>query len=108
MFTPGDPSKVSAVDWQTLSLALPARDLRFFMATSLDKVQRKWEGTRLVRAYHNELLTHGVQNYDVKTCWNDYRYGVIQGPLVCIFGHAYGTRTERGDAMVAAMLNRSC
>jgi hypothetical protein len=33
---------------------------------------------------------------------------MIQGPLVAVFGCAYGTRTERGDRMFAAMVARSC
>ena len=33
---------------------------------------------------------------------------MVQGPLVAVFGCAYGTRTERGDQMFAAMVRRSC
>ena len=33
---------------------------------------------------------------------------MIQGPLVSIFGCAYGTRTERGDQMFAVMIARTC
>ena len=33
---------------------------------------------------------------------------MVQGPLVAVFGYAYGTRTERGDRMFAAMAQRAC
>ena len=33
---------------------------------------------------------------------------MVQGPLVAVFGYAYGTRTERGDRMFAAMVRRAC
>ena len=33
---------------------------------------------------------------------------MVQGPLVSVFGCAYGARTERGDAMFAAMVKRAC
>lgn len=32
----------------------------------------------------------------------------LQGPLVSVFGCACGARTDRGDAMFAAMVDRSC
>ena len=106
MFAADD--SVWAVDWQTLSLALPARDLAYVVGTGLDVDDRRAGERRLVSAYHLALLGHGVEGYDVGTCWNDYRYAMVQGPLVAVFGFAYGTRTERGDGMFAAMARRSC
>jgi hypothetical protein len=69
---------------------------------------RRSSERRLVSAYHLALLGHGVEGYDVAACWNDYRYAMVQGPLVAVFGFAYGTRTDRGDRMFAAMVRRSC
>ena len=66
------------------------------------------EERRLVAAYHAALVAHGVTGYDGDLCWDDYRYGMVQGPLVCVFGLAYGARTDRGDRMFAAMVERSC
>ncbi len=111
MFAPGAlPEEVAvwAVDWQTLSLALPARDLAYFLGTSLDPDDRRACERDLVAAYHSALVGHGVADYSLETCWDDYRFAMIQGPLVAVFGCAYGTRTERGDQMFAAMARRSC
>lgn len=99
---------VVAVDWQTLSLALPARDLAYVVATSLDPEPRRAAERSLVAAYHGALVGHGVTSYTEQECWDDYRFGMVQGPLVTVFGQAYGTRTERGDRMFAVMTSRSC
>ncbi|MET0837360.1 MAG: phosphotransferase [Marmoricola sp.] len=104
----GTDDAVWAVDWQTLSLALPARDLAYFVGTSLDVGDRRGAERDLVAAYHAALVGHGVTAYDEEQCWDDYRFAMVQGPLVAVFGYAYGTRTERGDRMFAAMVRRAC
>ena len=107
IFPPNDQPGSVAVDWQTLSLALPARDLAYFTATSLLPEQRRALERDLVAAYHRTLVSLGVQDYPLDLCWDDYRYAMLQAPLVTVFGCAYGTRTERGDEMFAAMANRA-
>ena len=62
----------------------------------------------LVAAWHAALVGHGVGGYTGREAWEDYRFAMLQGPLVSVFGCAYGTRTERGDRMFAAMVARSC
>ncbi len=100
---------VWAVDWQTLSLALPARDLAYFLGTSLDR-----RGPAARRARPRRGVPPGARRrtaspaYDVEHCWDDYVFAMLQGPLVAVFGYAYGTRTERGDRMFAAMVHRAC
>jgi hypothetical protein len=103
-----DGGSVWAVDWQTLSLALPARDLAYFVGTSLEIDDRRACERHLVAAYHQALGAHGVSSYGGEECWEDYRFAMVQGPLVAVFGFAYGTRTERGDLMFAAMVRRAC
>jgi len=99
---------VHAVDWQTLSLALPARDLAYFVSTSLPTAVRRVVERDLVAAYHARLTSYGVADHSLEQCWEDYRFGQLQGPLVSVFGCAYGTRTDRGDQMFAVMVRRAC
>ncbi|MFI0355414.1 phosphotransferase family protein [Actinomadura sp. 9N407] len=99
---------VTAVDWQTLSLGHPVRDLAFFLGTSLDPDQRAAHEHSLVETYHAALLRHGVTGYDLAECVDDYRFGAVQGPLITVLGCVYGTPTERGDRMFLAMAARSC
>ena len=108
LFPPGGGPGVVAVDWQTLSLALPARDLAYAIATSLDPDARRAAERELVAAYHAALVGHGVAAYSLEECWDDYRFAQLQVPLVAVFGQAYGARTERGDRMFAVMTARSC
>ena len=108
LFPPDGGPGVVAVDWQTLSLGLPARDLAYLLGTSLEPGERATHERDLVAAYHEALVGHGVTGYDLDACWDDYRFAMLQGPLVAVFGCAYGTRSERGDRMFAAMVARSC
>ena len=108
MFPPDGAAGVVALNWQTLSLALPARDLAYFLGTGLSVEDRRAHERDLVAAYHRALTSYGVEGYSLEDCWEDYRFAMVQGPLVSVFGCAYGTRTERGDRMFAVMVARSC
>ncbi len=108
LFPPDGGPGVVAVDWQTLSLALPARDLAYFLGTSLSVDDRRAHERDLVAAYHAALTSYGVSGLLARGLLGRLRFAMIQGPLVSIFGCAYGTRTERGDRMFAAMVARSC
>ncbi len=107
LFDP-DRTRVSVVDWQTLGIGLPARDLAYFTATSLDSPLRAEIEQGLVDDYHQGLLSHGVTGYDRDTCWRDYRLGVVQAPLISALGFAFASSTDRGDDMVLTMLTRGC
>ena len=83
------------------------RDLAYLVATSLEPDVRREVERGIVEAYHARLVDLGVDGYDLETCWEDYRFAQLQAPLVAVFGCAYGTRTERGDRMFAAIVRRS-
>lgn len=107
LFDP-DRTRVTVVDWQTLTVGLPARDLAYFTGTSLVPELRAEAESALVEVYHRALISHGVTGYDLETCWADYRLGMPQIPLITTFGFAFSAATERGDDMVATMLERGC
>lgn len=105
LFSP-DGTDVAVVDWQTVGLGLPARDLAFFVATGLHTpVRREAEG-ELLEAYRVALGRHGVHDHDPATCGADYALGLMQVPLVVLFGSAIATITERGSAMFTVMAER--
>jgi hypothetical protein len=106
LFAP-DGSSVAAVDWQTMTVGLPARDLAYLVATSLDPADRRTGEHDIVAAYHEALGRHGVGGYDLNTCFEDYRVGMLHCPLILVLGAAYGSRTARGDAMFSVMTQRS-
>ncbi len=107
-----DPSgRVHAVDWQTLSVGQPGRDLAYFCGTSLEVQDRRDHERAIVAAYREALLDHGVDgtDYPETTAFGDYRLGVLQCPLITVLGVAYATagRSERADAMFMTMFRRS-
>lgn len=107
-----DPSgAVAAVDWQTLSVGPPGRDLAYFCGTSLEPGERRRHEVALVATYRKALLDQGVDAtaYPEATAFEDYRLGVLQGPLITVLGAVYATagRSERADVMFLTMLRRS-
>lgn len=107
LFDP-DRTRVTIVDWQTLGVGLPARDLAYFTGTSLLPAARSVADEGLVTAYHLELSAYGVRDYDLDTCWRDYRVGMLQVALLTTLGCAFAISTERGDDMMLVMLQRGC
>jgi aminoglycoside phosphotransferase (APT) family kinase protein len=107
LFDP-DKTSVTVVDWQTITVGLPARDLAYFLGTSLDSDLREDTEPELVKAYHRRLLDLGVTDYSASQCWSDYRLAMLQIPLLTTFGYAFAAVTDRGDEMVLAMITRGC
>jgi Phosphotransferase enzyme family len=107
LFDP-DRTAITVVDWQTMGVGLPARDLAYFTATSLAPEVRSEIEEELVGQYHEALSTYAVADYDAETCWRDYRLGVIQAPLISGLGFAFAASTERGDEMMLTMFHRGC
>jgi hypothetical protein len=103
-----DATGVAVVDWQTLGVGLPARDLAYFTATSLQPRLRSAIEENLVEEYRRELSGYGVTGYDRETSWRDYRLGMPQALLISALGFAFATSTDRGDDMVLTMLGRGC
>jgi hypothetical protein len=109
LFAPDGP-EVVAVDWQSVAVGPPLRDVAYFLGTSLDTDVRRREEEALVAGYHAAVVDQGVAGYDADRCWTDYRLGHLQGPMIGIIGciYASGERSERSDGMFLAMARRSC
>ena len=106
--TPRGGYPCATVDWQLLSVGLPARDLGFFLGTGMDAVARAANDHDMVAAYHAALLGYGVRGYSLDECFEDYRWGLFQGPLITVLGAMFAPATERGDRMFVAMSQRCC
>jgi len=106
LFPLDDPGKVAAVDWQTVGIAQPGRDLAYFLGTCLSIDDRRRHEHELVALYHRHLAAHGVDDYPLDQCMDDYRAGMLHGPLIILLGRFTATTTERGDAMFLAMWRR--
>ena len=107
LFDP-DRTRITVVDWQTVGIGLPGRDLAYFTGTSLEPGLRADIERGLVETYHQALTAYGITDYDIDTCWRDYRLGAVQVPLLVALGTAFASTTDRGDDMMLAMLSRGC
>jgi hypothetical protein len=109
LFAPegADIPAVTVVDWQSLTTGEPLRDVGFLLGTGLDPDLRREHEREIVGAYHAALRGHGVGDYDLDRCRDDYRHGLFQGPLICILGDLFATPTERGLRMFSVMAERS-
>lgn len=97
---------VTAVDWQTLSVACGGQDLAFLLGNGLEPEARREHEPRLLAAYREALAALGVDR-SADAIHSDYVYGSLQGPVITVLGALAVGRTERGDAMFMAMARRS-
>jgi aminoglycoside phosphotransferase (APT) family kinase protein len=96
---------VTVVDWQTLTVGLPARDLAYWVTTSVDPQTRRRIESDAVSSYHQALDAPG---YDLATCEEDYRAGQLHTLLITTLGWAFTTQTARGGDMMTVMAQRAC
>jgi aminoglycoside phosphotransferase (APT) family kinase protein len=100
---------VIAVDWQTLTVAPPGRDLGYFLATSLHVDDRRAHQDALVAEYVDAVRRLGVTELTVDQCAAEVRLGLLQAPMITMIGAAYATaeRSASADAMFLAMATRA-
>jgi hypothetical protein len=105
-----DDDDVVVVDWQTVVVGPPTRDVAYFLGTSLGVDDRRGAEEQLVSSYHRELGARGVDGYDADRCFDDYRVGQLQGPMITVIGCMYATaqRSDSADRMFLAMIHRAC
>ncbi len=105
----GAAEGVIAVDWQTLTIAPPGRDLGYFLATSLLVDDRRAHHDELVAEYLDALQALGVAGVTREQCDVEVRLGLLQAPMITMIGAAYATaeRSDSADAMFLAMATRA-
>jgi Phosphotransferase enzyme family len=107
---PARGSGTSVIDWQTVTMAPPLRDVAYFLGTALETEDRRRHEQGLVALYHRALVGRGVTDYDFASCYEDYRLGQLWAPMVTVLGCIYadtGERNARSDAMFVSMATRS-
>lgn len=100
------PPRVTAVDWQSITLGNPLADVAYFIGAGLLPEDRRKIERDLVREYHDALALAGVSDYAWEDCWNDYRRGTFAGFGVTVVASLLVVQTERGDEMFTAMAQR--
>ena len=107
---PAHGDDVVAVDWQTASIALPARDLAYFLGTALPPDQRRRVEETMVSIYFDTITSLGVRDYSAAQCYDDYRFGHLQGPMIALIGRmmSFASGSAEADDMFISMVVRSC
>ncbi|MEQ9520322.1 MAG: phosphotransferase [Parvibaculum sp.] len=100
------PPKITAVDWQTITLGSPLADVAYFIGAGLRADARRPVEEELVRTYYHALCEAGIQNYGWDACWDDYRRGTFAGIFMAVIASMLVVRTERGDEMFLTMARR--
>jgi len=107
LFNPNDGERpVTVVDWQTIAVRNPVADISYLLGTGVEPEVRREIEHDIVADYHERLIAHGVRNYDVDTCFDDYRRQTPQALLLTVLGSMLTGQTDRGDDMFMAMLHR--
>ncbi|MDG0979159.1 MAG: phosphotransferase [Halieaceae bacterium] len=94
------------LDWQTLAIGCPMKDVAYFIGTSLaDPAVRRSHEITIVNSYFDTLESQGLAvNRSVLLA--EYRLQAISGLIMAVFSSMLVERTERGDEMFAVMAER--
>ena len=83
------------------------RDAAYFIGGALPVEERRAHEESLLRAYHDELLAHGVAGFSWEQCWEEYRRQCFLLLVMTIAPAMVVERTERGDDMFMAVFGRA-
>lgn len=98
----------TVVDWQTMTWGPAMMDASYFLGGGLSVQDRREHEERLVRVYYDGLLAGGVQNFSWESCWTEYRRQTFLALIMVFVPAMVVGRTDRGDEMFMALLERVC
>lgn len=104
--TAGSDQALTVLDWQTVTWGPAFSDVAYFLGCALPVDHRRAQYDELLAAYHQALGPNSGVTID------DVRHGVRRqsflGVLMSIVSPMLVERTERGDEMFMAMIERHC
>jgi len=75
----------AVIDWQFPFVAQGAWDCARMIGMCMSTPDRQANEAELLRKYHQQLLSHGVTDYNIDQLENDYRMGLIVSQMImCI------------------------
>ncbi|MGE4323797.1 MAG: phosphotransferase [Sphingobium sp.] len=102
-----DRDEVVVVDWQTLQLSFPLRDVGQLFAASIDTELRREAEIPMLRVYQEALARHGVTDYGFDRLLDDYRYSLLQGLHGGLLGMATIPLEGRGKELFLTKVRRT-
>jgi hypothetical protein len=99
------PARITAVDWQSITLGNPMTDVAYFIGAGMLPEDRRPVERQLVESYHRALTDFGIE-YDLEQCWQDYRCATFAGFTVTVVASMLVQQTDRGNEMFSVMADR--
>lgn len=99
-------STIAVVDWQTLVLGNGVADISYFIGGNLLPDERRKTEVDLLRGYHEQLRSAGVDRLSWDECWRLYRHGTWYGVFLAAASSMLVEQTERGDQMFVTSIQR--
>ena len=99
------PPRITAVDWQSITLGNPMTDVAYFIGAGMLPEDRRPVERQLVESYHKAMSEFGIE-YDFEQCWQDYRRATFAGFPVTVVASMLVQQTDRGDEMFSVMADR--
>jgi hypothetical protein len=96
--------RVAVVDWQTSNFLGSGMDVAYFLGAIFDRETRRANEIPLLRGYHRDLLSYGVEGYGFEQLLDDYRHYSFAQLAVAIAATVIVKRTERGDRLFMHMI----
>jgi len=97
--------RVAVVDWHTVKIGPGLSDVSYFIGSALWPETRRDHEVELVRAYHGQLATAGVE-MDWDQCWESYRRYSFDGLLHAMAASMRLPPFERTDDTFMAIVDR--
>lgn len=101
---PGADRSLTVVDWQTVTWGPAMTDVAYFIGCALPTADRREHYNALLHAYHDA----SGQHLTIDEVRDGVRRQSFFGVLMAIVSPMLVERTERGDQMFMAMLQRHC
>ena len=102
-----DGSPLAILDWQLTVRASGGFDVSYFICQSLTEDDRRAHEERLVRRWHDGLVSHGVANYSFDDAWEDYRLNIASQFAITVSTGIYEAVNERGRLLVETLVRRN-
>lgn len=103
-----DAPRVIFISWQAAGLRPGPWDLSYFLAVALPVEERRANEMRLLRRYHDLLLTHGIRDYPMDRVTAEYRTGLLRLLiLIAIADDNFDLSTPAGRGLVERLVERS-
>ncbi len=108
-FDLADRSPFALIDWQLVQRGPGTTDVAYFLAGNFSIDIRRERQTELLHVYHDALLSHGVADYHLDDCLEDYRRAALFMMIFLVTGREQVDMDEYGDraqTLIDTMMER--